>query len=123
MKGKEVLLVLLLLAVSQSEKFLTSSKSTVYPTKGGCDPSLMRGLSQPTSQIPDNQAFQSLFETIKNSTSPSQVLYNLTKYTPRFVGLFLTYIQQINLLKKRVEAADSATRARCLTGFQVKQCV
>ena len=60
----------------------------------------------PTEQIPDNQAVLSLYRTIKNSTNPSQVLSELTKYSPTFVGLFLTYIQQIRLLRKKVEAAD-----------------
>jgi hypothetical protein len=122
MKRNAFLLVLLLLAVSHSEKFFTSSKTTAY-IKGSCDPALMRGLSQPSSQIPNSQAFKSLLETIKNSTNPSQVLYNLTRYTPKFVGLFLTYIQQINLLRKRVKAADSAIRERCMAGYQVKRCV
>jgi hypothetical protein len=66
----------------------------------------MRGLAMPTEQIPDNQAVLSLYRTIKNSTNPSQVLSELTKYSPTFVGLFLTYIQQIRLLRKKVEAAD-----------------
>jgi hypothetical protein len=66
----------------------------------------MRGLAMPAAQIPDNQAVLSLFRTIKNSTNPSQVLSELTKYSPTFVGLFLTYIQQIRLLRKKVEAAD-----------------
>ena len=60
----------------------------------------------PTAQIPDNQAVLSLYRTIKNSTNPSQVLSELTKYSPTFVGLFLTYIQQIRLLRKKVEATD-----------------
>ncbi len=82
----------------------------------------MRGLSQPTSQIPDTQAFRSLYATIKNSTNPTQVLSNLTKYTPIFVGLFLTYIQQIRILGKKVGAADLETRTRCMTGYQTKYC-
>lgn len=122
MKEKEVLLLLLVLAICQCDQIQTEAKNSIYPTKTGCDPSLMRGLSLPTSSIPDNLALSSLYRTIINSTSPTQVLNDLTKYSPAFVGLFLTYIQQIRILGKKVEAADPATRARCMTGYQLKRC-